>query len=74
LLRVEMLDPPKPEFTAMTLSNLATVLLALGLPADAHPLLERAFTIAERTLPTGHPLRTKIASNLQRLLAELSRV
>jgi hypothetical protein len=69
--RVEQLEPPHPALAAEILSNLALLLRDVGQAAEARPLLERAVAIAERKLPPGHPLRTKIAGNLQKVLAEL---
>jgi hypothetical protein len=47
------------------------VLRDLSQAHEARPLLERAMAIAEKRLPPDHPLRTKIAGNLQQVLAAL---
>ena len=48
------LGPDHPNVAAC-LNNLATVLCALGQPAAAQPLLERAVTIAEKAYGPDHP-------------------
>jgi tetratricopeptide (TPR) repeat protein len=71
LAKAEQLVPPDLLSVAASLSNLATVLKALGDAASAKALLERAISLAEKSVGPEHPNVATCLSNLATVLQDL---
>ncbi|MFF3660828.1 tetratricopeptide repeat protein, partial [Streptomyces olivochromogenes] len=64
------LGPDHPT-TAIRLSNLASILSALGRHDEALPLMKRALAISETALGPDHPTTAVRLSNLASILSAL---
>lgn len=72
MIRETVLGPEHPD-VAQSLNNLAWLYHAQGSYGDAEPLMKRALTIVEKTLPPDHPTRMQVTRNYACLLDQLGR-